>query len=600
MSGGTVTSGNWLVVGPQQRPRGAQSKRRLDHREYQSPHHRRRWRGFRWRRQCLGRNAHLHRRHLRRRKWHRHAQHFRHRRRRLRTTRGSITTPRRSLRQPEPVRRRHLEHRGILRRPRRRPRAAEPQRRHLRATADQRRLPRRPRRAPKPPSTAAAPRSTSGAFAITIAEPLLAPTGSGVTSIDLTDGGAGYIDTPVVRLSGGIGTGATAVANVSGGVVTGFTITNPGSGYDPSDFLSATIEGGGATTPATIGTINLAANSTAGGLTKTGAGTLTLTGVNTYGGATTVNEGTLAFGVSETLSSLVIADGATVVLSKLRRRPRRAATWGSRCRAVRTASMRSPWEARMATAPASQLAAVPEPGAFGLLLAGALGLLGRRRRSTARREFEQLLEQVYGHLTGCPHCGGSRSRDGRMRLTLDGNEGRPVGTGRPSISQRRRAAPVCSTALGFSAPSRCRSGLRFLRGDRCGGAAGEGLLEGAPGEHGALHALRKFADAAQSSRRSPSAFGDRLRRCVTRSWKARSSASASARGLPLSFIVMSEALAWLIAQPWPVKLDVLHLAVRAELHAEMNLVAARGVVAVHAHGVRRVRRSFAGASSGRG
>lgn len=52
-----------------------------------------------------------------------------------------------------------------------------------------------------------------------------------------------------------------------------------------------------------------------GGVTKIGNGTLIFTGANTYTGATTVSAGTLVFGVSQSLSSLVIADGATAVLS---------------------------------------------------------------------------------------------------------------------------------------------------------------------------------------------------------------------------------------------------------------------------------------------
>jgi hypothetical protein len=52
-----------------------------------------------------------------------------------------------------------------------------------------------------------------------------------VTSITLTDGGAGYTSAPVVTITGGGGNGATATATVSGGTVTGFTVTSPGSGY---------------------------------------------------------------------------------------------------------------------------------------------------------------------------------------------------------------------------------------------------------------------------------------------------------------------------------------------------------------------------------
>ncbi|HET6410355.1 MAG TPA: autotransporter-associated beta strand repeat-containing protein, partial [Chthoniobacteraceae bacterium] len=147
--------------------------------------------------------------------------------------------------------------------------------------------------------------------AITIAQPLSAPTGLGITSIPVTDGGTGYVHTPVVRILGGTGTGATAVANVSNGVITGITITNPGTGYAADDFLFISIEGGGSTVPATPGTVVFGGNNTSGGLTKLGAGTLTLSGASTYGGATTVSAGTLVIDATGSIngSNGVVVNG---------------------------------------------------------------------------------------------------------------------------------------------------------------------------------------------------------------------------------------------------------------------------------------------------
>ena len=112
-----------------------------------------------------------------------------------------------------------------------------------------------------------------GGNTITIAQPLLAPTGNGVSSIPVTTNGAGYLDTPMVTITGGGGVGATAVANVSGGSVTGITITSPGTGYTSAP--TVTLFGGGYSSAATLGTATLAAN-VSGGLIKQNTGTLTL------------------------------------------------------------------------------------------------------------------------------------------------------------------------------------------------------------------------------------------------------------------------------------------------------------------------------------
>ena len=150
-------------------------------------------------------------------------------------------------------------------------------------------------------------------FNVTVAEPLLAPTGLGVSAIAVATGGAGYLDTPFITLSGGTGTGATAVANVSGGQVTGFTITSPGVGYTAGDVLTVSIFGGGATTAATAGTITLGATAS-GGFAKNGAGTLTLTNRNTYTGATVINEGTVVAnpGNAATNGSFSYTSGITI------------------------------------------------------------------------------------------------------------------------------------------------------------------------------------------------------------------------------------------------------------------------------------------------
>ncbi len=123
---------------------------------------------------------------------------------------------------------------------------------------------------------------------ITIPQAILAPSGSGVSTISLSSGGSGYSTPPQVIINGD-GSGATGYATISNGVVTGIVVTNPGNNYNSA---SVTLVSDTSATPAVVNTASLTTN-VAGGMTFVGAGTTSLTGNNTYGGATTVRAGTL-------------------------------------------------------------------------------------------------------------------------------------------------------------------------------------------------------------------------------------------------------------------------------------------------------------------
>jgi autotransporter-associated beta strand protein len=153
--------------------------------------------------------------------------------------------------------------------------------------------------------------------AVTISQPLLAPTGKGVKVLSYS-AGAGYIAPPIVTVTNATGdttgTGATAIAqiNPATGLVTNVVVTCPGVNYTATPLF--VVSGGGATTPATI-TGTLVAN-TSGGLTAVGSGTTTLSGADTYTGNTTVSAGTLelASPVLSSSSTVTIASGALLQL----------------------------------------------------------------------------------------------------------------------------------------------------------------------------------------------------------------------------------------------------------------------------------------------
>lgn len=152
----------------------------------------------------------------------------------------------------------------------------------------------------------------NGGHAITIAEPLRAPTGNGVSATGLTVSGGGYHDTPLVTITGGGGTGATAVAVIdASGNLTGIQITNPGINYTSAPTF-ALVGGGVGNTGAISGAATLVPN-TSGGVTFTGAGTTTLSGANTFTGAIAVNAGKLGIGGTYTNTVTVSASGGLVV-----------------------------------------------------------------------------------------------------------------------------------------------------------------------------------------------------------------------------------------------------------------------------------------------
>jgi autotransporter-associated beta strand protein len=170
----------------------------------------------------------------------------------------------------------------------------------------------------------------SNGFAITIASSLQAPSGVGVQSIAVTDGGSGYIGPPIIKITGGSGSGAVAIANMEDdGTGNGtfkigsITILSPGSGYLNTDVLTVTAAGGGASSAATLGTLAFNLTQNSGGLTKIGAGTLTLggTAANTYTGTTVINAGQLDLaktaGVNAIAGYITIGDASGSDVLKL-------------------------------------------------------------------------------------------------------------------------------------------------------------------------------------------------------------------------------------------------------------------------------------------
>ncbi|HEU6448987.1 MAG TPA: LamG-like jellyroll fold domain-containing protein [Verrucomicrobiae bacterium] len=145
---------------------------------------------------------------------------------------------------------------------------------------------------------------------VAIDQPLLAPTGNGVSSIPIANGGAGYVMPPEILITGGGGSNATATAAISNGVVASVIVTCPGAGYTSAPTIR--FAGGGFTTAATPGTATISPN-IGGGLIKQGSGTLTLSGANNYSGPTVIAAGTLKLDDPLLHLSFDETNGATVI-----------------------------------------------------------------------------------------------------------------------------------------------------------------------------------------------------------------------------------------------------------------------------------------------
>ena len=157
----------------------------------------------------------------------------------------------------------------------------------------------------------------NGGKTVAVDRPLLAPTGSGVSSITgPSTQGSGYVAPPLVTITGGTGSGATAyTAMADDGTgkgtfkVTGIVVA--GRGVYSVVPTTVTLTGGGATMSANGFSISTSAN-TSGGMTFTGMGTTFLSGASTYAGPTIIAAGTVKQGGPLLYLSFDNTNGATV------------------------------------------------------------------------------------------------------------------------------------------------------------------------------------------------------------------------------------------------------------------------------------------------
>ncbi|MBN2580463.1 MAG: hypothetical protein JXB10_15875, partial [Pirellulales bacterium] len=148
---------------------------------------------------------------------------------------------------------------------------------------------------------------------VTMSNGIAVPAGNGIESVEILDGGAGYVGAPFLVFYGGYGATGYPVM-VDDGTGTGglkidhIVITNPGINYNSSPTIAIA---GSATTPATVGTIAVNSGNEGGGLDKIGDGTLTFASPEDYNsicrGVFNLKQGTVVFNGGAT-SKYVIAD----------------------------------------------------------------------------------------------------------------------------------------------------------------------------------------------------------------------------------------------------------------------------------------------------
>jgi fibronectin-binding autotransporter adhesin len=154
--------------------------------------------------------------------------------------------------------------------------------------------------------------------AITIGQPLLAASGTGVSSAPVATSGTGYAAPPRVVFNGGTLTGGLLANTATGyatidpttGAVAGIVITNPGS-YASTSGLTVALTGPTGGTAASLGALTLNGGNTSGGMTFQGSGTTTLAGASTFTGPATLTAGMLKL-TGSLAAPVTVQSGATL------------------------------------------------------------------------------------------------------------------------------------------------------------------------------------------------------------------------------------------------------------------------------------------------